>query len=232
MDFQLPSQPHALAWQNTVVDIEATSRYGGSEDKATVSTTLCLLQPAEGTFTIPVPGPIGTRSWIQADGATAASELIEAKDERFSVLRGALGDDLAARGADPDHAGEHLERAQQFEVFQLQLTSSLRLLHIVTSTPVLPSEGGFRFGGMAPAEFTALPKGSDFSMLVMLPRAVEEGEPKFRVRLERWAGWANAVVFGQGGVPPIAGRSGVAWYDRKDPDHFALYLYDELFNNG
>lgn len=230
MEFEALRRPLDIVRQDTVIDIQPTSRLTpGGPDTAIALSTLVLADAAEGSLPLVVPSAPGAQVSARAPGVPpVSSQRIGGKDRAFGELTDLLRQDLSRRKSDDVHVNEHLERVEEFHVMNLELNERTQLVQLVSVLPVPEFQEGYRFSGMAPIEFAALKKGGEFTLLALLPASSEEDSdlPSFRVRLAEWSGRSNAVVYGQGGIPPLGGRTAVSWHDRADPDHFLFYVYD------
>lgn len=229
MEFEALRKPLDIVRQDTVLDIQPTSRLAsGGPDTAVALSTLALAEAAEGPLTLVVPSAPGAQVSCRVPGTPlVSSQQIGGKDESFRELADLLREDLGRRKADDEHVNEHLERVGEFHVVNLELTERTQIVQLVSVLPVPEFQEGYRFSGMAPVEFAALRKGGEFTLLALLPASSEDspGLPSFGVSLVEWSGRSNAVVYGQGGIPPLGGRTAVSWHDRADPDHFLSYVY-------
>lgn len=229
----VPEEPLRIIWQNTVVDIEPTSRYGipgDTPDTASINTTLVLEKPHAGPVTFLAPGhyeeEVSARQLGEAQGTRA--EAIPRGHPEFEEIKARLEEIGGQLEASQEEVRRLLSKVKQFHRFTLEVAEGNRVLRYFARLPVIREpEKTYKFSQLVPVEFARLAPGGDFSVVVLLPRPAEgyDDGPGYEVRLLDWSKAANPQVFGHGGTPALAQRTAVAWYWRKDPRLDTVWEY-------
>jgi len=232
----IPEQPLPIVWQNTIVDIEATSRYPKegetAPDTASINTTICLVnpQPEPQRVTFVAPGhyeaeasarELGTPTGVRAEEVVPGTEAF---DELIARLQ-ALSEELKTAGA---QAQELIERTKKFQRFHLELMPGGRIIRFFTRLPVIQEpDGTYKFSELVPRQFARLEGRADFSVVVFLPRDSEgyANVPAYQIELLDWTKEPAPQIFGRDGVPLVAQRQAAAWYWRQDPVLQVIYRY-------
>lgn len=232
----IPEQPLPILWQNTVVDIEATSRYPKQgetiPDTASINTTICLVnpQPEPQSVVFVAPGhheaeasarELGDPTGVKAEEVALGTEAF---DELLARLQ-ALQQELQTAGA---QAQELIERTKKFHRFQLELAPGGRIVRFFTRLPVIQEpDGTYKFSELVPRQFARLEGRADFSVVVFIPRNSEgyTNVPAYQIELMDWTKDPQPQVFGREELTPIAQRQAVAWYWRQDPVLQVIYRY-------
>lgn len=233
----VPETPLPIVWQNTVVDLEPSSRYGpeGTPDTASVNTTMVLVnphpEPQEISFLAPghYEAEASARELGTEQGQRA--EAIPQDDPRFGELVGVLQGLQEQLAADAARVQALLDKVRQFHRFTLELGPGNRVVRFFTRLPVIREQDGtYKFSEVVPAQFTQLVTHGDFSVVVLLPRAAQgyDQPPTYNVVLKEWSTEVTTQVFGDPNnpsLPALAGRAAVTWYWRQDPVLFVRYEY-------
>lgn len=231
--FPVPDESLPIVWQNTIVDIEPTSRYSDEarpSDTATVNTTLVLKEPLGGRHQFLVPGLyeqfVTLRS--MSDETPATANLVTQEAPQYDELVERLRRQGEAAGGDEEAIDLILRKMKRVHVIELELAEGSRLIRFFTRMPLVQEDDGtYKFSMFAPYEFARFEGKGDFSVLVLLPRAArgyEEG-PLFDVKIRSWSDTPEPQVFGQGDLPALGGRAAVSWYWQKDPRLEIIYGY-------
>jgi hypothetical protein len=229
----IPAQPLPIVWQNTVVDIEPTSRYGTpgeTPDTASINTTLVLQNPHPGPVQFIVPGhheaEASARPLGEAEGQRA--DLVAQGDPRFADLMSQLEELQRQLQADAGRVQALLEKVKQFHSFQLELGQGNRIVRFFTRLPIIrePDES-YKFSELVPREFTQLITHGDFSVVVFPPRSAEgyDQPPLYKVELLEWSTDVETQVFGRDALPAVGRRLAVSWWWRNDPLLTVRYRY-------
>jgi hypothetical protein len=223
----IPEQPLPIVWQNTVVDIEATSRYGTpgeTPDTASINTTFVLQNPHPGPVAFIVPGHHEAEASARALGETQgqAAEVVNQGDPEFEEVVRHLQDLQAQLQADQAVVETLLGKVKQFHRFRLELGEGNRVVRFFTRLPVIQEpDGTYKFSELVPREFTQLVTHGDFSVVVHIPRPAQgyDTQPLYNVELVEYSQEANPQVVS------VGQRQAVGWYWRQDPLLTVRYRY-------
>ncbi|MEX0833674.1 MAG: hypothetical protein WD276_07375 [Actinomycetota bacterium] len=233
----IPNPPVPIVWQNTVVDIEPSSRYGDAErtpDTASINTTFALVNEHPGEELVFVaPGHHETQVSARELGTDQGTEVdrIPRGESEFDELMNWL-QGLPPEGSLEEPAIQQmLEKVRQFHKFRLTLGEGRRLVRFFTRLPIIrEDDGSYKFSEIVPARFTQLVAHGDFSVVTLLPRsAAYDQPPRYNVRLVDWFKDVENQVFGDPSNPTLhalARRMCVTWWWQHDPLVFATYRYE------
>jgi hypothetical protein len=241
----IPENPQQLAivWQNSVIDVEATSRYEpNKKDTANVSTTFLLQTEYQGEVGFIVPGHFETEVVARditdpsADASTIAEapavEHVGAGEAAFGELQGVLERLQADLQVQRDVLDATLDKVKQFHRFRLELSPGRRLVRFFTRLPLIEEpDGSYKFSEIVPAAFTQMITHGDFSVVGLLPRRAQGYDapnPTYGVQLVEWSQEVTWQVFGHESNPAgpaLTDRLAVTWYWRNDPLLFFRYRY-------
>lgn len=228
----VPTQPLPIVWQNTIIAIEPTSRYGpdGTPDTASINTTFALREAYSGALTFLAPGHHEAEASARVTGEAQGqkAELVQKGDPEFDELVGQLEDIQRQLQANAERAQAFLAKVKQVHQFRLVLSGNRRLVHFFTRLPVVREpDGTFKLSELVPREFLQLVTHGDFSVIALVPRAAQgyDTPPAYNVELVDWSKETETQVFGRDGQPALAHRLGVTWYWKQDPLLFVRYRY-------
>lgn len=233
----IPEQPLPIVWQNTIVDIEATSRYpkegqATTPDTASINTTMCLVNPQTEPQTVAFIAPghyeaeasarqLGDPTGVPAEEVAQGTEVFDELVARLQALQQQLKTGEA-------QAQELIARVKKFQHFRLELAPGGRIIRFFTRLPVIQEpDGTYKFSELVPRQFVRLEGRADFSVVVFPPRNSEgyANVPAYQIELVDWTREPAPQVFGQDNLPFIAQRQAVAWYWRQDPVLQVIYRY-------
>ena len=234
----LPDHPLRILWQSTVIDIEPGSRYGYAHDAASINTTLAIANDADQELSFPLI--LATTDPEERDPshysvrvAGDVKELVPVADDGFEqewqTLAASIAQQAQAQGYDPARIQRYLEelkadvkRARKSPEVKIP-PRGRRFVHSY-QRKLLDDQGGglYRFIGIFPLPQFALVVGGTISVTVLLPRSTQE----FGVDLVDWTRNFSPQAFGKDpALPQIAGRFGVSWFWRNDPELSVSYVY-------
>lgn len=233
----LPKDPLPIVWQNTVVDIEPTSRYGDLEktpDTASINTTLVLRDAQSEPVTFIAPGHWEEEASARLLGESRGypAEHVAQTDPDFEQLMQELQSYHGRLKPERrEQAKVILEKVRQFHRFHLDLREK-RVVRFFTRLPIIKeADGSYKFSELVPWEFTQLVTHGDLSVVVLLPRGAQgyDTQPLYNVSLESFEP-ADSQVFGPGvggaqSFPPPGQRTAVSWYWKNDPVLTVRYRY-------
>jgi len=225
----VPEERIPIVWQNTVVDIEPTSRYGpkGTPDTATINTSMLLDVRSGGRVQFLAPGHY-ERDAAAGLGGEPASESPEVVESGQAAFRDLLARFAEMRRAQTEAADRLLGKVRRFHRFSLELGEGHRIVRYFARLPIIEEEdGSYRFSAVYPLEFAELAKGGDFSVVVLLPRTARgyEDAPTYDVKLTETSREPAPTVFGDGDRESLGERVAVSWYWRADPTLEVRYVY-------
>lgn len=226
----VPEEPLPIVWQNSVVDIEPTSRYGpgGTPDTASVNTTLVLDVSKKGPVTFLAPGHWEEEASARTlgEGAGQRADLVTRDHPDFDGLLQRL---RSLQDRITDDTERALGKVKRFHRFTIELDEGSRVLRFFSRLPIVREDDGtYKFSMIVPVEFVRMVKGGDFSVLALLPRDARDypSPPKYGVKLVKWFKGANARVFGRD-KDDLGGRTAVTWTWRVDPVIDLSWLYGD-----
>ena len=229
--FPIPERPLPLTWQNSVVDIEPTSRYGpeGTPDMASVNTTLVFAEPLDSPVDLLAPGHYEAEASVRLEGhdTRVAGEVIAEGESGFDDVMNVLqrlADETSTPTLDVDRM---LGKIRVVHRIRLEAAPGQRMVRFFTRLPVIKEpDGHYKFSMIAPVEFAELAPGGDFTVSALLPRDADYGEePRYRVEMISHSKEANPQVFGNDETPPLGGRKAVSWYWKQDPEVIIVFGY-------
>jgi hypothetical protein len=234
----LPDAPLRVLWQSTVVDIEPGTRYGYQHDAASINTTLAIANDSDVELSFPMI--LATTDPEERDdthfSVRVGSEQPELKtledtefDAEWTTLASAMAQQAQAQGYDRariqryiDELKADVKRARKSP--EVKIPPRGRRFIRSYQRRLLSDQGGnlFRFIGIFPLPQFVLVPGGTISVTVLLPRSTQD----FGVDLIDWTRNFAPQAFGKDpGLPQIAGRYGVSWFWRNDPELFVTYTY-------
>lgn len=229
--FPVPEKRTPLTWQNSVVDIEPTSRYGpeGAPDTASVNTTLVFAEPIGGPFDLLVPGHYEAEASARVEGqeTRVTGEPIARGEAGFDEAVGVLKGLSQETSSPTEHVDFLLGKLRQIHRLRMEGAEGRRVVRFFTRLPLIEEpDGSYKFSMIAPVEFAELVPGGDFTVTAMLPRDADyDAEPRYRVELKSFSKEANPQVFGDDDAPALGGRKAVSWYWKQDPEVVIVFGY-------
>ncbi|HVE91469.1 MAG TPA: hypothetical protein VNE62_04070 [Actinomycetota bacterium] len=230
----VPESDVPIVWQNSVVDIEPTSRYGprGTPDIASITTVMLLDNPKQGPVSFMTPGHWETDVLAESPDASDVQvpERVTSDDAAFVQLRERFESFRSRTSGSQERIAEMLGKIKRFHRFSLELEEGHRLVRFTSKLPLIEEDdGSYKFSAICPVEFTTFAKGGDYSAIVLLPRSARYPDgPNYEVKLLDFSREPQPQVLGGDDGGRVGERTTVAWYWRADPTHIVQYLYEKI----
>lgn len=239
--FAIPEQPIPILRQETVVDLQPTSRFPGhaGADTAVVSTSIWVAPAEAGTVGFLAPGRHEGNTWATATTPQAGppkaapgpaltwGHQVTADHPDYATHVARLRSLAKETGSTRATVDRLIDRTERIHRLELALERGPQLVRFGARLRVPRADDGLhRLWEVVPGAGTKLVEGGDFTVIVLLPPPFHGTPdlPAWEVELKEFTAKPKPKVLGQTGRGTLGGRIAVVWSWSRDPCLIIGYL--------